>query len=81
MEGGIDALAFASGMAAIGTCFELFKSGDHIIVTDDLYGGTIRIFEHMDCKFHILILLLFLILKKKFKRIQWRYMWKHPPIL
>lgn len=50
MEEGMDALAFASGMAAIGTCFELFKPGDHIIVSDDLYGGTIRIFDHINSK-------------------------------
>jgi cystathionine gamma-synthase len=50
LEDGIDALAFSSGMAAITTFFELFKPGDHIIVTDDLYGGTIRLLDHVNVK-------------------------------
>ncbi len=50
LEDGIDALAFSSGMAAITTFFELFKPGDHIIVTDDLYGGTIRLLDHVNKK-------------------------------
>lgn len=50
LEDGIDALAFSSGMAAITTLFELFKPGDHIIVTDDLYGGTIRLLDHVNKK-------------------------------
>jgi len=37
--------AFASGMAAIGTLLELLDSGDHVIATDDLYGGTHRLFS------------------------------------
>lgn len=50
LEDGIDALAFSSGMAAITTLFELFKPGDHIIVTDDLYGGTIRLLDNVNKK-------------------------------
>lgn len=45
LEGGIDALAFSSGMAAISTLFELLLPDDHLIVSDDLYGGTVRFFE------------------------------------
>lgn len=45
LENGIKAYAFASGMAAITSVFRFFKPGDHIIVSDDLYGGTYRIFE------------------------------------
>ncbi|MGO8944868.1 MAG: trans-sulfuration enzyme family protein [Syntrophobacteraceae bacterium] len=37
--------AFSSGMAAITAVLMLFSSGDHLIVSDDLYGGTYRIFE------------------------------------
>lgn len=37
--------AFATGMAAITALLMLFKSGDHIIVTEDLYGGTCRLFD------------------------------------
>lgn len=50
LEDGIDALAFSSGMAAITTLFELFQPGDHVIVTDDLYGGTIRLLDNVNRK-------------------------------
>ena len=50
LESGIDALAFSSGMAAIGTTLELFKVGDHIIVDYDLYGGSIRLFNNISKK-------------------------------
>ena len=39
------AFAFASGMAAIGAIMTLLKSGDHVVVTDNTYGGTFRLFE------------------------------------
>jgi cystathionine gamma-synthase len=45
LEGAKDCLAFASGMAAINTVFELFKPGDHVICGDDLYGGTVRLIK------------------------------------
>ncbi|NLJ16839.1 MAG: PLP-dependent transferase [Clostridiales bacterium] len=45
LENGKEALAFSSGMAAVSTVIKLFKSGDSIIVSDDLYGGIYRIFE------------------------------------
>lgn len=45
LEHGTDALAFASGMAAISAFLEILKPGDHIVATDDLYGGTIRQFR------------------------------------
>lgn len=44
LEGGREALGFSSGIAAITACIHLFKSGDHIILSDDLYGGTYRLF-------------------------------------
>ena len=50
LENGVDALAFASGMAAIATLMELFHPGDHLIVDTDLYGGTVRLFEHISEK-------------------------------
>lgn len=43
LEGGVGGFAFSSGMAAITTLLALFKSGDHLIVTEDLYGGTYRL--------------------------------------
>lgn len=50
LEKGIDALAFASGMAAIATLMELFKPGDHLVVDSDLYGGSIRLFQNISEK-------------------------------
>ena len=45
LEGGIRGFAYASGMAAIANLLLLFRSGDHIVVTEDLYGGTCRLFD------------------------------------
>lgn len=50
LEGGVDALAFATGMAAVTTLMELFSPGDHIIASDDLYGGSHRLFHHISIK-------------------------------
>src|SRR5262245_55327051 len=43
LEGGMHACAFASGMAAITALTRLLNSGDEVIATDDLYGGTVRL--------------------------------------
>lgn len=45
LEGGNYGLAFASGMAAIDMIMRLFNPGDHIIVGNDVYGGTFRLFD------------------------------------
>jgi len=45
LESGKHGFAFASGMAAIATTLELLQPGDHVIVCDDVYGGTYRLFE------------------------------------
>lgn len=50
LEGGVDALAFASGMAAITAMMELFRPGDHLITDADLYGGSLRLFDHVSEK-------------------------------
>ena len=50
LEHAIDAIAFSSGMAAISATMELFHPGDHIIISDDLYGGSYRLFEHISSK-------------------------------
>jgi cysteine-S-conjugate beta-lyase len=42
LEGGTRGFAYASGMAAIGSSLALLKSGDHLIATEDLYGGSYR---------------------------------------
>lgn len=50
LEHGYDAIAFSTGMAAILASLELFSSGDHLIASDDLYGGSHRIFAHLQSK-------------------------------
>jgi cystathionine gamma-synthase len=50
LEGGSSAVAFSSGMAAVSALMELFSPGDHIIASDDLYGGTVRLFTHISEK-------------------------------
>jgi len=45
LESGARGFAFASGMAAINTVTDLLDSGDHVIASDDLYGGTFRLFD------------------------------------
>jgi cystathionine gamma-synthase len=45
LEGGKSAIGFSSGVAAITACIHLFKTGDHILLSDDLYGGTYRLFD------------------------------------
>lgn len=47
LENGSFGFAFSSGMAAVSTVLSLFSPGQHIIVSDDLYGGTYRIFEEI----------------------------------
>jgi cystathionine gamma-lyase len=45
LEGGVRALAFASGMAATSCALELLRPGDHVVAAQDLYGGSFRVFE------------------------------------
>jgi len=47
LEEGCGALAFSTGMAAVTALLELFGSGDRIIASDDLYGGSVRFFDNM----------------------------------
>lgn len=47
LEGGEYGLAFASGLAAESCAMNLFGQGDHLIVGDDVYGGTFRLFERV----------------------------------
>jgi cystathionine beta-lyase/cystathionine gamma-synthase len=51
MDAGHRGFAFSSGMAAITTLLLLFKEGDHLIVTEDLYGGTCRLFDRIFTRF------------------------------
>lgn len=50
LENGSDALAFSTGMAAVAALMELFTPGSHIIACQDLYGGSIRLFDHISQK-------------------------------
>lgn len=47
LEGGRFGLVFASGMAAITTLLLMLKQGDHVVVADDVYGGTYRLFQRV----------------------------------
>ena len=47
LEGGLQGYAFASGLAAMSTVLELLDAGAHIIASDDLYGGSFRLFERV----------------------------------
>jgi len=47
LDGGRYGLAFASGMAAEDTMLHLFEAGDHVVVCDDVYGGTFRLFHRV----------------------------------
>src|SRR5262249_39348655 len=45
IESGKAGFAFASGMAAIGAIATMLKAGDHVVVSDNIYGGTFRLFD------------------------------------
>ncbi|GFO69836.1 cystathionine gamma-synthase [Geomonas limicola] len=47
LDGGARGFAYASGMAAITSLMFLFRQGDHLVVTEDLYGGSYRLFEKL----------------------------------
>src|SRR5688500_16151361 len=51
LENAKHGLAFLSGMGAISTLMTLFASGDHVVSSDDVYGGTFRVFEKIFLQF------------------------------
>jgi cystathionine beta-lyase/cystathionine gamma-synthase len=53
IEGGKAAYAFASGMAAIDAITTMLKSGDHVVVTDNTYGGTFRLFDKVLSRYQL----------------------------
>lgn len=53
IEGGEAGFAFSTGLAAISAVLNIFSPGDHIIVSDDIYGGTYRLFEEVYKKYGI----------------------------
>ncbi|WP_082234418.1 methionine biosynthesis PLP-dependent protein [Halobacillus massiliensis] len=54
LEKGCKGFAFSSGMAAIQGALSLFKSGDEIIVSEDLYGGSYRLFEYLSKQYGLI---------------------------
>lgn len=53
LEGGVQGFAFASGMAAISTTLMLLSACDHLIVTEDVYGGTYRLLSNILTRMNI----------------------------
>jgi cystathionine beta-lyase/cystathionine gamma-synthase len=53
IEGGKEGFAFASGMAAIGAIATMLKSGDHVVVSDNTYGGTFRLFDKVLTRYEL----------------------------
>src|SRR5262249_41268151 len=53
IESGKAAFAFASGMAAIGAVATMLKAGDHVIVSDNTYGGTFRLFDKVLARYQL----------------------------
>jgi cystathionine beta-lyase/cystathionine gamma-synthase len=53
IESGRAGFAFASGMAAIGAIATLLKAGDHVVVSDNTYGGTFRLFDKVLTKYQL----------------------------
>ena len=51
LEGGIASRVFASGMAAINAICTMYKSGDHVVCGNDLYGGVPRLFNQVLANF------------------------------
>lgn len=53
LEGGKSAFAFSSGLAAVCSCFMLLQSGDSVLISDDVYGGTYRLSNEVFSRFGI----------------------------
>ncbi|MDM5295943.1 cystathionine beta-lyase [Peribacillus simplex] len=53
LEEGTHGFAFSSGMAAISTAFLLLSAGDHIVISEDVYGGTFRMVTNVLTRFNI----------------------------
>jgi len=53
IEGGRGGIAFASGMAAINAIASLLESGDHVVMSDNVYGGTYRLFDKVLSRYRL----------------------------
>ncbi|WP_347962923.1 cystathionine gamma-synthase [Lactococcus formosensis] len=51
LEGGVQGFAFGSGLAGIHAVFSIFKTGDHLILGNDVYGGTFRLMDKVMSNF------------------------------
>ncbi len=51
LEGGVHGMAFGSGMAAVQAIFEQLSSGDHVVLGDNVYGGTFRLLDKVMTRF------------------------------
>jgi cysteine-S-conjugate beta-lyase len=53
LEGGVRGFAFSSGMAAISTSFMMLSNGDHVLISEEVYGGTFRLITEVLNRFGI----------------------------
>jgi cystathionine beta-lyase/cystathionine gamma-synthase len=53
IEGGQYGVCFASGMATVDSCLKLLKAGDHVVCSDDVYGGVSRLFNEVLSKYEL----------------------------
>jgi cystathionine beta-lyase/cystathionine gamma-synthase len=53
LEGGTDGFAFASGMGCLDSIMKLFRSGDHVVCGENVYGGTFRLFDRILQQFNL----------------------------
>jgi cystathionine gamma-lyase len=53
LEGAEHGIAFSSGMAAVSAVINMLKAGDHVVCSDDVYGGTFRIFDKIYRNFNL----------------------------
>src|SRR5256885_6862511 len=53
IESGKEGFSFASGMGAIGAVATMLKSGDHVVVSDNTYGGTFRLFDNVLTRYQL----------------------------
>jgi cystathionine beta-lyase/cystathionine gamma-synthase len=53
LEGGKHAVCFASGLSAVDACLRMLSAGDHVVCSDDVYGGVSRIFNQILSRFEL----------------------------
>ena len=53
LEGGKYGICFSSGMAAVDSVMKILKSGDHVVCSDDVYGGVSRLYNNLIVNYNI----------------------------